>query len=162
MNESTNEADSDSLWPQVRGTLISWGIPAVISSFPLISWFDGVVDFFRGIGWRFVVVSFSITLFLAIFFCVAWIKSLCREKAMSKKLNEDFRQYLQPVQDLGYKVDTRNNQPVCPKCEKDGHLSYMAKEVSSDNSEKTVSLKCHACDKIIRPDGSHHNKRSRF
>ena len=137
-----------SVWIALRDTLINWGAPLLVSSIPYVTWIDGVADFFRAVGWRFIVVLYSILLFAGASLFVAWRKAKNHEKMALAKLDDDFRTHLKVVENKGYAIDTRNGQAVCPKCNinKD-RLSYMAQCIYHGDNENPYWY-CRACDSI--------------
>lgn len=143
-------SEENNSWTIVlRDTLITWGVPLLVSSIPCLAWIDGVADFFRAVGWRFVVVLYSVLLFVGALLFIAWRKAKKREKVALAKLDDDFRTHLQVVENQGYAVDTRNGQAVCPKCQREKNVEIF---MAFCDGEYPVHY-CNACGCTIWKDG---------
>ena len=125
----------------IRNTLITWGVPILMASIPYITWIDEVACFMRMIGWRVVAIATSLHIFLTTFLFIKWI-------GIKKRLNEDYHQHLEPVPNNGYWIDKRNGEAVCPKCNANNTLTYMAL-----NNGQYPYFKCTVCGTVVWKDG---------
>ena len=125
----------------IRNSLITWGIPILVASIPYTAWINEVAEIMRMIGWRGVAIGTSLHAFLTTLFIIKWI---------NLKRDKDYHQYLEPVPEQGYSIDKRNGQAVCPKCNSENRLNYMA-SIAKDS--QYPRHKCNVCGTTVWKDG---------
>lgn len=84
---------------------------------------------------------------------IAWLSLLCLKffrLYMEGKRPKDYHDFLRPLHGQGLCIDSRNNEVVCPSCNRVGVLSYMRKmDHYGDGKRNSPIYLCFACMKAV-------------
>lgn len=74
-----------------------------------------------------------------------------KARNLNDKLNENFKNFLEPVSGKGYSIDTRFNEPVCPACANQGKETFL-RFLPARFTDAHDILMCDVCKHIIGLD----------
>lgn len=106
------------------------------------------------IAWLKIVDYDTILILLVLLMLLmAWVSLLCLKffrLYMEAKRPKDYHDFLKPLHGQGICIDTRNNEIVCPSCNREGVLSYMRKmDHYGDGKNNRPIYLCFACMKAV-------------